>query len=309
MLLKFIRDTKNEELSKDFYMWEKDKHRSSCRICNSQFTMVSRRHHCRLCGGLFCESCAPSNVTIGSETHDRVCNGCYRKEVPGSKVRSDVENRLTTLKPESADAHVDLMQIPLVYGSEYEPSGSTSPRRGAILPAPTSNYFELINKSSTFCAVKLMILPEKDYLCDYSIWWEVPRPSYIAVPPNELIHADISMVALASERFAVYLYVLYGNPNIIPGDVTTIAYNTRAPIKVAACAAVENFWETAVYRISCKGRNVLLKLKESGSIELRVGNSLDRKGLMARLGTSNAKPEGELDFGTNIGASSIARVA
>jgi len=306
MLLKFIRDTKNEELGKDFFMWEKDKQRTTCRTCNSQFTMVNRRHHCRLCGGLFCENCAPSNVTIGSEVHDRVCNGCFRREVPGAKLRSLVETRLSTLRPDGLDAAVDLMQIPLIYGSDYEPTNS--PKKGSNLPAPSSNYFELINKSSTFCAVKLLILTEKEHLSDHDIWWEMPRASYVPLPPNELIHADISMIALACERFAVYLFILHGNPNIIPGDVSTIAYNTRAPIKVAACAAVENFWECAVYKISCKGRNALLKLKDNAAVELRAGNSLDRKGLIARIAGS-AKTEAELDFSTNISPSAFTRVA
>jgi hypothetical protein len=306
MLFKLIRETKNEEYSKDFFMWEKDKLRNTCRGCNNAFTMVNRRHHCRLCGGLYCENCAPSNVTIGTEVYDRVCSGCYRKEVPGAKLRGDVETRIASLRPDPVDPTTDLIPIQLNYGSDYEPSNT--PRKMSPLPAPSSNYFEIINKSSSFCAVKLLILPERERLNEYEITWEVPRPSYAALPPNELLHADISMVALASSKYTVFLYLLFGNPNIIPGDVNSIAYNTRAPIKVAACAAVENFWEYSVYQISCKGRNVLLKLKDGGSLETRVGNSLDRKGLMARFGGS-AKNESELDFSTNIASTSLTRVA
>ena len=63
----------------------------SCRVCydcDSQFTLFNRRHHCRLCGRVFCANCtansvpAPSNdLRIPQEEQEkiRVCNYCFKQ--------------------------------------------------------------------------------------------------------------------------------------------------------------------------------------------------------------------------------------
>ncbi|CAN0212412.1 unnamed protein product, partial [Ectocarpus fasciculatus] len=36
-----------------------------CRVCygcNSPFTMFRRRHHCRVCGQIFCHTCSSNHV-------------------------------------------------------------------------------------------------------------------------------------------------------------------------------------------------------------------------------------------------------
>lgn len=73
-------------MSRDFWMPDQ-----SCRVCydcDSQFTVFNRRHHCRLCGRVFCAKCttnsvlAPSDVfKSGREDGDRirVCNYCFKQ--------------------------------------------------------------------------------------------------------------------------------------------------------------------------------------------------------------------------------------
>jgi len=59
-----------------------DSSRLSCPGCNTPFTYYIRRHHCRLCGDVFCSNCS-NNKTIlpldGEEfnTPVRVCNWCF----------------------------------------------------------------------------------------------------------------------------------------------------------------------------------------------------------------------------------------
>ncbi|XP_023515845.1 1-phosphatidylinositol-3-phosphate 5-kinase FAB1B-like isoform X1 [Cucurbita pepo subsp. pepo] len=75
-----------ENVSRDFWMPDK-----SCRVCydcDSQFTFINRRHHCRRCGRVFCSKCTanfipspstdPSNAREDSETI-RVCNYCFKQ--------------------------------------------------------------------------------------------------------------------------------------------------------------------------------------------------------------------------------------
>ena len=39
-------------------VWEDDKASSLCRVCSQKFTLTNRRHHCRKCGRLVCDSCS-----------------------------------------------------------------------------------------------------------------------------------------------------------------------------------------------------------------------------------------------------------
>ncbi|KDP33967.1 hypothetical protein JCGZ_07538 [Jatropha curcas] len=72
-------------VSKDFWMPDQ-----SCRVCyecDSQFTVFNRRHHCRLCGRVFCAKCTASSIPVPSDDPRsgedwekiRVCNYCFKQ--------------------------------------------------------------------------------------------------------------------------------------------------------------------------------------------------------------------------------------
>ncbi|XP_028069980.1 1-phosphatidylinositol-3-phosphate 5-kinase FAB1B-like isoform X2 [Camellia sinensis] len=76
-------------MSKDFWMPDR-----SCRVCydcDSQFTLFNRRHHCRLCGRVFCAKCTANSVPAPPDEHNillrrredweriRVCNYCLKQ--------------------------------------------------------------------------------------------------------------------------------------------------------------------------------------------------------------------------------------
>ncbi|KAF9075022.1 hypothetical protein BDP27DRAFT_1443955 [Rhodocollybia butyracea] len=77
---KVIRRIRGEGLSRDY--WMDDENAKECYDCKSMFTTWRRKHHCRICGQIFCSRCA-SNVIKGSRFgHDgrvRVCNLCVEK--------------------------------------------------------------------------------------------------------------------------------------------------------------------------------------------------------------------------------------
>ncbi|KAJ7654729.1 hypothetical protein B0H17DRAFT_1266831 [Mycena rosella] len=77
---KVIRRIRGEGLSKDY--WMDDENCKECYDCESIFTTWRRKHHCRICGQIFCSRCA-SNIIKGSRFgHDgmiRVCNLCVEK--------------------------------------------------------------------------------------------------------------------------------------------------------------------------------------------------------------------------------------
>ncbi|TFK77523.1 hypothetical protein BDN72DRAFT_808414 [Pluteus cervinus] len=77
---KVFRRLRGEGLTRDY--WMDDENCKECYDCKSVFTTWRRKHHCRICGQIFCSRCA-SNVIKGSRFgHDgmlRVCNLCLDK--------------------------------------------------------------------------------------------------------------------------------------------------------------------------------------------------------------------------------------
>nr|AVV26984.1 GTP-binding protein Rheb isoform 1 [Peranema trichophorum] len=60
--------------------WKPDNSVKSCESCTLPFSfMTRRRHHCRHCGGLFCDPCSNMRCSIpkfGYESEVRVCSQC-----------------------------------------------------------------------------------------------------------------------------------------------------------------------------------------------------------------------------------------
>lgn len=77
---KVIRRLRGEGLSRHY--WMDDENCKECYDCKSVFTTWRRKHHCRICGQIFCSRCA-SNIIKGSrfghEGMVRVCNLCLEK--------------------------------------------------------------------------------------------------------------------------------------------------------------------------------------------------------------------------------------
>ena len=50
-----------EEKGEDRIFWVPDEHSQNCYNCGSKFfSLLNRRHHCRVCGNIFCKSCLES---------------------------------------------------------------------------------------------------------------------------------------------------------------------------------------------------------------------------------------------------------
>ncbi|KAJ9152679.1 hypothetical protein P3X46_026221 [Hevea brasiliensis] len=55
---------------------------SHCQGCSSQFTFINRKHHCRRCGGLFCNSCTQQRMVLRGQGDSpvRICEPCKKLE-------------------------------------------------------------------------------------------------------------------------------------------------------------------------------------------------------------------------------------
>eukprot|EP01121_Diplochlamys_sp_Union-15-3_P002753 TRINITY_DN1252_c0_g1_i2.p1 TRINITY_DN1252_c0_g1~~TRINITY_DN1252_c0_g1_i2.p1 ORF type:complete len:209 (-),score=19.14 TRINITY_DN1252_c0_g1_i2:113-739(-) len=58
--------------------WKRDDSVLSCESCHRRFSIRRRRHHCRNCGGIFCNGCMKrqSLPRLNYNTPVRVCIGC-----------------------------------------------------------------------------------------------------------------------------------------------------------------------------------------------------------------------------------------
>ncbi|KAK5870171.1 hypothetical protein PBY51_024827 [Eleginops maclovinus] len=78
--------------------WWSDKDTTNCLDCQGQFTWWLRRHHCRLCGRIFCYYCSNNFVmTKHSGKKERCCRDCYNQH-------SAVVERFTEAELSPSDA-------------------------------------------------------------------------------------------------------------------------------------------------------------------------------------------------------------
>lgn len=55
--------------------------KKECALCDLEFTMFDRRHHCRMCIRPICNACSPDRLFLpGSSTAKRVCMQCAEKD-------------------------------------------------------------------------------------------------------------------------------------------------------------------------------------------------------------------------------------
>eukprot|EP01121_Diplochlamys_sp_Union-15-3_P003139 TRINITY_DN12992_c0_g1_i1.p1 TRINITY_DN12992_c0_g1~~TRINITY_DN12992_c0_g1_i1.p1 ORF type:complete len:244 (-),score=27.64 TRINITY_DN12992_c0_g1_i1:51-782(-) len=59
--------------------WVPDSQVTHCKGCNSKFDTTNRKHHCRLCGDIFCDRCSARKIDLKefSITGARACDSCF----------------------------------------------------------------------------------------------------------------------------------------------------------------------------------------------------------------------------------------
>jgi len=58
--------------------WIPDSQATNCDSCYKPFTIINRKHHCRLCGKIFCNNCSKKTITRldNEKVTVRLCNNC-----------------------------------------------------------------------------------------------------------------------------------------------------------------------------------------------------------------------------------------
>jgi 1-phosphatidylinositol-3-phosphate 5-kinase len=111
---KIIRRMRGEGLSKHY--WMADEHCRECYDCKSVFTTWRRKHHCRICGQIFCGRCA-SNIIgarrFGQDGMVRVCNLCLKimEDYDDDDDRRSINSTMSSL-PERISPEVQFSASP-----------------------------------------------------------------------------------------------------------------------------------------------------------------------------------------------------
>uniref|UniRef100_A0A8C6Z771 RUN and FYVE domain-containing protein 1 n=1 Tax=Nothoprocta perdicaria TaxID=30464 RepID=A0A8C6Z771_NOTPE len=66
------------ELLKVGHTWLKDDEATHCKQCEKEFCLSRRKHHCRNCGDIFCNTCSSNELALPSYPKPvRVCDTCH----------------------------------------------------------------------------------------------------------------------------------------------------------------------------------------------------------------------------------------
>ncbi|XP_005383519.1 PREDICTED: FYVE and coiled-coil domain-containing protein 1 isoform X2 [Chinchilla lanigera] len=88
--------------------WLGDTEATHCLDCKREFSWMVRRHHCRVCGRIFCYYCCNNYaLTKPGGRKERCCRACFRKfgEGPGSPSSSDSTTSPGDASPRLSPAH------------------------------------------------------------------------------------------------------------------------------------------------------------------------------------------------------------
>ncbi|XP_055514144.1 FYVE and coiled-coil domain-containing protein 1 isoform X1 [Leucoraja erinacea] len=92
--------------------WIGDREVNYCLDCHSQFTWLLRRHHCRLCGRIFCYYCSNNFVmTKHCGKRERCCRACYSEHSAVVQRFNDPGSDATNSPDESPSRSVSETQI------------------------------------------------------------------------------------------------------------------------------------------------------------------------------------------------------
>lgn len=186
-------------------LWELPEPVDICRGCDNKFQ--TRKHHCRSCGGVFCDDCSsqvvptdfdkttiPSTLKVQPGSTVRLCLGCRKAECPNFLIRNKIRCELDKEIESGTTSNFEKFQqkiaakvgeavgivgeikqgskvLKLYRGSYY--GENNMERKNGSRPIAVCGYFEIYNKSNEIFAVKLVV-------SGGNTRFEIPRPTYIA---------------------------------------------------------------------------------------------------------------------------------
>eukprot|EP00658_Telonema_sp_P-2_P027222 TRINITY_DN2105_c0_g1_i4.p1 TRINITY_DN2105_c0_g1~~TRINITY_DN2105_c0_g1_i4.p1 ORF type:complete len:594 (+),score=75.62 TRINITY_DN2105_c0_g1_i4:119-1900(+) len=149
--------------------WATDDSSDCCTGCHARFSFLLRRHHCRLCGGLFCNTCSSKSMyasirgSPGKRDQVRACNRCQQRGCSTPLVQDTPamdaagQNSTAIATPPMATAHsLDLGEFSLgalgftAASSELTNQRLTEPRTSDLMQLRANlREAKMLNSSSS----------------------------------------------------------------------------------------------------------------------------------------------------------------
>eukprot|EP00039_Didymoeca_costata_P006102 m.87509 g.87509 ORF g.87509 m.87509 type:complete len:1363 (-) comp13112_c0_seq1:1188-5276(-) len=84
--------------------WVPDNEVAECPLCDDEFSLMKRRHHCRICGGVYCRNCtSQKQLTTAKKKPVRACTDCHNflMELESGNLNASpmIERRVITESP------------------------------------------------------------------------------------------------------------------------------------------------------------------------------------------------------------------
>lgn len=181
----------------DYPSWVPDEMSPRCLLCGFEFTLTKRRHHCRMCGNVFCSECSRTKIQMPSLyglEPVRACYSCFEKV----KVRVSISEQRLLARLGHSSADEIIFKKPL----QLSPEKNTN-----LISALDSR----ISCSFDWIPARLIIrifsfVPERDLL------QRVPR---VCRSFHALVRSDRLWKPICLRRFPqVDRYRIFSNPSV-----------------------------------------------------------------------------------------------
>eukprot|EP01083_Nonionella_stella_P058721 153756_1 len=133
-------DEKSDESNKENLQqdWESDAERTRCPHCEQNFNILRRRHHCRQCGLVVCESCSSDKKYLPKyDAKVRVCAKCFLLDSTESDVKTPAP---VTKSIPSSEQKTPEKKYPKAASYQAQPQYQPA-RQPALVNQPGSNRY------------------------------------------------------------------------------------------------------------------------------------------------------------------------
>eukprot|EP00808_Paulinella_micropora_P015371 g57235.t1 len=117
--------------------WVKDTDAKKCMACYCKFSLLLRKHHCRLCGLVFCHACSSHVIKLKTSGRTgRACNACFERAKNGQlKIAGgySVEPSLTREEDTRFEQYPEEQNLFHDQEEEEDDTSQCTPRKASLL--------------------------------------------------------------------------------------------------------------------------------------------------------------------------------